>query len=184
MDSIIKECELKMDKAFSSFQKELSKIRGGAVSKSIFDDIKVDYYGAQTPLNQLCNINTNEASTIILTPYDASVADEVVKSIQKSDLGFNPNNDDGVIIINVPPLTQERRQELVKFLNKQSEAFKVSVRNVRKEANDDIKKSLKNKEITEDQEKSGLKKIQDQTDIFIQKISDETSIKEKEITNI
>lgn len=184
MDSIIKECELKMDKAFSSFQKELSKIRGGAVSKSIFDDIKVDYYGAQTPLNQLCNINMNEASTIILTPYDASVADEVVKSIQKSDLGFNPNNDDGVIIINVPPLTQERRQELVKFLNKQSEAFKVSVRNVRKEANDEIKKSLKNKEITEDQEKSGLKKIQDQTDIFIQKISDETSIKEKEITNI
>ena len=184
MDSIIKECELKMDKAFSSFQKELSKIRGGAVSKSIFDDIKVDYYGAQTPLNQLCNINTNEASTIILTPYDASVADEVVKSIQKSDLGFNPNNDDGVIIINVPPLTQERRQELVKFLNKQSEAFKVSVRNVRKEANDEIKKSLKNKEITEDQEKSGLKKIQDQTDMFIQKISDETSIKEKEITNI
>tara|TARA_B100001741_G_scaffold206846_1_gene170976 strand:+ start:41 stop:595 length:555 start_codon:yes stop_codon:yes gene_type:complete len=184
MDSIIKECELKMDKAFSSFQKELSKIRGGAVSKSIFDDIKVDYYGAQTPLNQLCNINTNEASTIILTPYDASVADEVVKSIQKSDLGFNPNNDDGVIIINVPPLTQERRQELVKFLNKQSEAFKISVRNVRKEANDEIKKSLKNKEITEDQEKSGLKKIQDQTDIFIQKISDETSIKEKEITNI
>ena len=184
MDSIIKECELKMDKAFSSFQKELSKIRGGAVSKSIFDDIKVDYYGAQTPLNQLCNINTNEASTIILTPYDVSVADEVVKSIQKSDLGFNPNNDDGVIIINVPPLTQERRQELVKFLNKQSEAFKISVRNVRKEANDDIKKSLKNKEITEDQEKSGLKKIQDQTDIFIQKISDETSIKEKEITNI
>ncbi len=184
MDSIIKECELKMDKAFSSFQKELSKIRGGAVSKSIFDDIKVDYYGAQTPLNQLCNINTNEASTIILTPYDASVADEVVKSIQKSDLGFNPNNDDGVIIINVPPLTQERRQELVKFLNKQSEAFKVSVRNIRKEANDEIKKSLKNKEITEDQEKSGLKKIQDQTDIFIQKISDETSIKEKEITNI
>ena len=184
MDSIIKECELKMDKAFSSFQKELSKIRGGAVSKSIFDDIKVDYYGAQTPLNQLCNINTNEASTIILTPYDASVADEVVKSIQKSDLGFNPNNDDGVIIINVPPLTQERRQELVKFLNKQSEAFKISVRNVRKEANDDIKKSLKNKEITEDQEKSGLKKIQDQTDLFIQKISDETSIKEKEITNI
>ena len=184
MDSIIKECELKMDKAFSSFQKELSKIRGGAVSKSIFDDIKVDYYGAQTPLNQLCNINTNEASTIILTPYDVSVADEVVKSIQKSDLGFNPNNDDGVIIINVPPLTQERRQELVKFLNKQSEAFKVSVRNVRKEANDEIKKSLKNKEITEDQEKSGLKKIQDQTDLFIQKISDETSIKEKEITNI
>jgi len=184
MESIIKECELKMDKAFSSFQNELSKIRGGAVSKSIFDDIKVDYYGAQTPLNQLCNINTNEASTIILTPYDASVADEVVKSIQKSDLGFNPNNDDGVIIINVPPLTQERRQELVEFLNKQSEAFKISVRNVRKEANDEIKKSLKNKEITEDQEKSGLKKIQDQTDIFIQKISDETSIKEKEITNI
>ena len=184
MDDILKECIDKMQKALDSFSIEISKIRGGTINKSIFDDIKVDYYGAQTPLNQLCNINTNEASSIILSPYDASVSDEIVKSIQKSDLGFNPNNDDGVIIINVPPLTQERRGELVKFLNKQSETYKISIRNIRKELNDKVKKMLKNKDITEDKEKSDLKTIQDQTDKFINLIVDESSKKEKEIINI
>ena len=184
MDDILKECIDKMQKALSSFSIEISKIRGGTINKSIFDDIKVDYYGAQTPLNQLCNINTNEASSIILSPYDASVADEIVKSIQKSDLGFNPNNDDGVIIINVPPLTQERRAELVKFLNKQSEIYKISIRNIRKELNDKVKRMLKSKDITEDKEKSDLKIIQDQTDKFVNLIVIETNEKEKEIINI
>ena len=184
MDDILKECIDKMQKALDSFSIEISKIRGGTINKSIFDDIKVDYYGAQTPLNQLCNINTNEASSIILSPYDASVADEIVKSIQKSDLGFNPNNDDGVIIINVPPLTQERRGELVKFLNKQSETYKISIRNIRKELNDKVKRMLKNKDITEDKEKSDLKIIQDQTDKFVNLIVIETNEKEKEIINI
>lgn len=184
MDDILKECIDKMQKALDSFSIEISKIRGGTINKSIFDDIKVDYYGAQTPLNQLCNINTNEASSIILSPYDASVADEIVKSIQKSDLGFNPNNDDGVIIINVPPLTQERRAELVKFLNKQSEIYKISIRNIRKELNDKVKRMLKSKDITEDKEKSDLKIIQDQTDKFINLIAIETNEKEKEIINI
>ncbi len=184
MDDILKECIDKMQKALSSFSIEISKIRGGTINKSIFDDIKVDYYGAQTPLNQLCNINTNEASSIILSPYDASVADEIVKSIQKSDLGFNPNNDDGVIIINVPPLTQERRGELVKFLNKQSENYKISIRNIRKELNDKVKRMFKNKDITEDKEKSDLKIIQDQTDKFVNLIVIETNEKEKEIINI
>ena len=160
---------LKWIKLSALFKRNYLKIEVEQLVNQYSTILKLIIMVLKTPLNQLCNINTNEASTIILALYDASVADEVVKSIQKSDLGFNPNNDDGVTIINVPPLTQERRQELVKFLNKQSEAFKVSVRNVRKEANDEIKKSLKNKEITEDQEKSGLKKIQDQTDIFIQK---------------
>ena len=184
MDDILKDCIDKMQKALDSFSIEISKIRGGTINKSIFDDIKVDYYGAQTPLNQLCNINTNEASSIILSPYDVSVADEIVKSIQKSDLGFNPNNDDGVIIINVPPLTQERRGELVKFLNKQSETYKISIRNIRKELNDKVKRMLKNKDITEDKEKSALKIIQDQTDKFINLIVIETNEKEKEIINI
>lgn len=184
MDDILKDCIDKMQKALDSFSIEISKIRGGTINKSIFDDIKVDYYGAQTPLNQLCNINTNEASSIILSPYDVSVADEIVKSIQKSDLGFNPNNDDGVIIINVPPLTQERRGELVKFLNKQSETYKISIRNIRKELNDKVKRMLKNKDITEDKEKSDLKIIQDQTDKFINLIVIETNKKEKEIINI
>ena len=184
MDDILKECIDKMQKALDSFSIEISKIRGGTINKSIFDDIKVDYYGTQTPLNQLCNINTNEASSIILSPYDASVADEIVKSIQKSDLGFNPNNDDGVIIINVPPLTQERRGELVKFLNKQSETYKISIRNIRKELNDKVKRMFKNKDITEDKEKSDLKIIQDQTDKFINQIVIETNEKEKEIINI
>ena len=184
MQALIHDVSEKMDKSVSALRNAFNKIRTGRANPSILDDIKVDYYGAQTPLNQLCNINTNEASSIILSPYDVSVADEIVKSIQKSDLGFNPNNDDGVIIINVPPLTQERRGELVKFLNKQSETYKISIRNIRKELNDKVKRMFKNKDITEDKEKSDLKIIQDQTDKFINLIAIETNEKEKEIINI
>ena len=184
MQALINDVSEKMEKSVSALRNAFNKIRTGRANPSILDDIKVDYYGAQTPLNQLCNINTNEASSIILSPYDVSVADEIVKAIQKSDLGFNPNNDDGVIIINVPPLTQERRGELVKFLNKQSENYKISIRNIRKELNDKVKKMLKDKDITEDKQKSDLKEIQDQTDKFIDLIKVETSEKEKEIINI
>ena len=126
----------------------------------------------------------DDNSTIFITPYDQTVADDIVKAIQKSDLGFNPNNDENTIIINVPPLTQERRNELVKFLNKETELFRVSIRNIRKEFNDEIKKLQKNKEITLDEEKSGLKKIQDQTNNHIELINLESANKEKEIINI
>ena len=184
MDNLIKECELKMKKTTESFSKEIGKIRGGSVNKSLFDEIKVDYYGTQTPLNQVCNINMNESSTILIPPYDQSVSEEIVKAIQKADLGFNPNSEKDTIIINVPPLTQERREELVKFLNKETEAFRISIRNIRKEFNEAIKKLQKSKEITTDDEKLYLKKIQTHTDEYIKIINENCSKKEQEILNI
>ena len=184
MDDIISDCSSKMKKTVDSFIKEISKIRGGALSKSLFDEIRVDYYGSEVPLNQVCNINMNESSTIVITPYDQTVADNIVKAIQKSDLGLNPNNDKDVIIINIPPLTQERRNELVKFLNKETELFRVSIRNTRKECNDAIKNLQKKKEITRDDEKTGLKKIQEYTDNYISLINSNSTKKEQEIINI
>ena len=184
MDDIISDCNSRMKKTVDSFAKEISKIRGGALSKSLFDEIRVDYYGSEVPLNQVCNINMNESSTIVITPYDQTVANNIVKAIQKSDLGLNPNNDKDVIIINIPPLTQERRVELVKFLNKQTEDYRVSLRNIRKESNESIKKLFKGKEITEDDSKTGQSKIQELTDQYVGIINSESSNKEKEITKI
>ena len=184
MNDIISECELKMKKGVESFKKELSKIRGGSVSKAMFDDIRVDYYGAPVPLNQVCNINMSEDSTVIISPYDENAIDDIVKGIQKSDLGFNPSVDKSVIIINVPPLTQERRTELVKFLGKQTESYRVSLRNIRKESNEGVKKLLKSKDITEDDSKSGQSQIQELTDKYIEIINTESGNKEKEITKI
>ena len=184
MNNIISECELKMKKGVESFKKELSKIRGGSVSKAMFDDIRVDYYGAPVPLNQVCNINMSVDSTVIISPYDENAIDDIVKGIQKSDLGFNPSVDKSVIIINVPPLTQERRTELVKFLGKQTESYRVSLRNIRKESNEGVKKLLKSKDITEDDSKSGQSQIQELTDKYIEIINTESGNKEKEITKI
>lgn len=184
MKNIIIECESKMKKGLDSFKKELSKIRGGSVSKAMFDDILVDYYGAPVPLNQVCNINMSEDSTVVITPYDENAIDDIVKGIQKSDLGFNPSVDKKIIIINIPPLTQERRSELVKFLNKQTEAYRVSLRNIRKESNDSIKKLLKSKEITEDESKQGQNDVQNLTDEYISQVNSESDIKENEITKI
>ena len=184
MNDIISGCETKMKKGVESFKKELSKIRGGSVSKAMFDDILVDYYGAPVPLNQVCNINMSEDSSVIISPYDENATDDIVKGIQKADLGFNPSIDKKIIIINVPPLTQERRGELVKFLNKQTEAYRISIRNIRKEANDNIKKLLKNKEITEDDSKKGQSQIQELTDVYIKVIYSESENKEEEITKI
>ena len=184
MDDILIECKDKMQKALDSFLIEISKIRGGTINKSIFDDIKVDYSGAQTPLNQLCNINTNEASSIILSPYDVSVADEIVKSIQKSDLGLNPQIDGQLIRLPVPELNEERRNELKKLIKSIGEKCKVSIRNIRREANDDLKKLLKSKQIGEDDEKIFEKKVQEITDKHIKSVDDKVALKEKEIMTI
>ena len=184
MNQIISDCETRMNKTLESFKKELTKIRGGSVSKGMFDDIMVEYYGAPVPLNQIANINMSEDSSVLISPYDETAVEDIIKAIQKSDLGFNPGADKGVVIINIPPLTQERRKELVKFLNKQTESYRVSIRNIRKESNESIKKLQKNKEITSDEEKNGLAKIQDHTDKFIELVNDENSNKEKEITKI
>ena len=126
----------------------------------------------------------NEDSSVIISPYDENSIDDIVKGIQKSDLGFNPSVDKSVIIINVPPLTQERRAELVKFLGKQTENYRVSLRNIRKESNEGIKKLHKSKEITEDESKSGQSQVQELTDKYIAIVNSESASKEEEITKI
>ena len=126
----------------------------------------------------------NEDSSVIISPYDENSIDDIVKGIQKSDLGFNPSVDKSVIIINVPPLTQERRAELVKFLGKQTENYRVSLRNIRKESNEGIKKLHKSKEITEDESKSGQSQVQELTDKYIAIVNSESTSKEEEITKI
>ena len=126
----------------------------------------------------------NEDSSVIISPYDENSIDDIVKGIQKSDLGFNPSVDKSVIIINVPPLTQERRAELVKFLGKQTENYRVSLRNIRKESNEGIKKLHKSKEITEDESKNGQSQIQELTDKYIAVVNSESASKEEEITKI
>ena len=126
----------------------------------------------------------NEDSSVIISPYDENSIDDIVKGIQKSDLGFNPSVDKSVIIINVPPLTQERRAELVKFLGKQTENYRVSLRNIRKESNEGIKKLHKSKEITEDESKSGQSQVQELTDKYIAILNSESTSKEEEITKI
>ena len=126
----------------------------------------------------------NEDSSVIISPYDENSIDDIVKGIQKSDLGFNPSVDKSVIIINVPPLTQERRAELVKFLGKQTENYRVSLRNIRKESNEGIKKLHKSKEITEDESKNGQSQVQELTDKYIAIINSESASKEEEITKI
>ena len=126
----------------------------------------------------------NEDSSVIISPYDENSIDDIVKGIQKSDLGFNPSVDKSVIIINVPPLTQERRAELVKFLGKQTENYRVSLRNIRKESNEGIKKLHKSKEITEDESKNGQSQVQELTDKYIAIVNSESASKEEEITKI
>ena len=184
MDDILKECQDKMQKALKSFTVEISKIRGGAVNKSIFDDIKVDYYGAQTPLNQLCNINTNEASSIILSPYDVSVADEIVKAIQKSDLGINPTVAGEVIRIIMPPLTEESRKDLIKKAKGEAENGRVAIRNIRRDAMTSMKNLEKGGELTEDDISDSEKDIQEITEKYINLVDQSLESKEKDLLTI
>lgn len=151
---------------------------------SLLDKVTVDYYGAQTPLNQIASITVPEARMLIITPYDKTAIGDIEKAIQKSDLGITPTSDGNVIRIAIPALTEERRKELVKVVKKYSEEAKVAVRNVRRDANDDLKKLEKNGEITEDELRSSTENVQKLTDEYVAKIDDVTKDKEKEIMEV
>lgn len=140
-----------MEKAVQAYGRELATVRAGRANASLLDKVTVDYYGAQTPLNQIASITVPEARMLIITPYDKTAIGDIEKAIQKSDLGITPTSDGNVIRIAIPALTEERRKELVKVVKKYSEEAKVAVRNVRRDANDDLKKLEKNGEITEDE---------------------------------
>ena len=181
MEKIYTETTDNMNKVIQHYQREISIIRTGRASKDILDIVKVDYYGSMAPLNTIANITAPDSSMILVQPFDISSIEAIEKAIHEAQLGLNPNNDGKVIRLSVPPLTEERRNELIKFVHKLIEEGKVSIRNVRRESNDKIKLSEKNNEISEDDLKRALDKIQTITNEFIDKLIKIQTAKEQEI---
>ena len=179
-----KSYSLKMDKAIEVFSKELSSLRTGRANASMLDLIKVDVYGQQMPINQVGSITTPEPRMINIQIWDANNVALVDAAIKKSDLGLNPQIDGQLIRLPVPELNEERRVELKKLIKSIGEKCKVSIRNIRREANEDLKKLFKSKDISEDDEKSNEKKVQIITDNHIKSVDDKVSLKEKEIMTI
>ncbi len=173
-----------MNKCISSLEGEYLSMRTGKASTALFDKIKVDYYGSETPLNQVASISSPEARLIVIQPWDKSVLPAIEKAIQKSELGLNPNNDGKLIRVSFPPLTQERRKELAKSAKASAEGARVAIRNVRRDAMEELKKLQKNGDISEDQQKDGENKIQKMTDKAIDQVAKVAEAKEKEIMEI
>jgi ribosome recycling factor len=174
----------KMEKTLSSLKADLNKIRTGRASLALFDDIRVDYYGTPTPLNQMATLSVPEPRLITIQPWDTSVIGEIEKAILKSELGVTPVSDGKMIRINIPRLTEERRKELVKVVRKMAEAAKVAVRNIRREANDQLKGLEKSKKISQDELHQSMDKVQKSTDQYIEKVDAALAAKEKEILEI
>ena len=181
--SIFSEAKNKMDKAVEHYKKELSSIRTGRASSSILNPVKVDYYGTPTPLNNIANITIPESQLISIQPFDPSSLELIEKAISDADLGLTPNNDGNVIRLNIPSLTQERRKELVKQVHKIIEDGRIAIRNIRRDANDQLKKMEKSHDLSEDNLKRELDNIQEITDTYITTLNQIQDSKEKEILN-
>lgn len=182
--NVKKSAEERMDKAISALKKELSSLRAGRATPALLDRVQVEYYGSMTPVNQLGNINTPDARTLMIQPWDKSSLGAIEKAIMKSDLGLTPANDGNIIRITIPPLTEERRAELVKMTKKSGEEAKVAVRNIRRDANDDIKKLEKAATISEDESRRHQDDIQKVTDRFIAEVDKVLVAKEAEIMEV
>src|SRR5215470_19710775 len=174
----------RMDKAVDDLRKELSTIRTGRASISILDHIQVDYYGTPTPINQVAQLGTPDATLITVQPYDVSLVGPIEKAIRASDLGLNPSNDGRLIRIPIPSLTEDRRKQLAKHVHKVLEDHRTAVRNIRRDGNDHLKKMLKDKAISEDDEKNGLAEIQKLTNDYVRKLKDVAKKKEQEILTV
>jgi ribosome recycling factor len=184
MERVQRESEEKMKRVVKALDDEFKTIRTGRATAALFENIRVDYYGQKTPLNQMATISIPEARMVIIQPWDRSVLAEVEKAIQRSDLSVNPNNDGKVIRISIPPLTEERRRELVKVARGIAEKSRVSVRNIRRDGNEELKKMQKASEISEDEAKRGMEEIQKLTDRYIEEVNSLLQDKEKEIMEI
>lgn len=180
----MKNAEKKMNRAIEVLENDLASIRAGRANPAILDKVTVEYYGVPTPLQQVGTISVPEARTIVIQPWDTTLLNAIEKAIQTSDVGINPNNDGKVIRLNFPPLTEERRKELVKGVSKRGEEAKVAIRNCRRDAIEGFKKQKKANEITEDDLKEMEEEIQKMTDRFIKKVSDIIAAKEKEILEV
>ena len=171
----------RMNKAVEHYRHEVASIRTGRASSSIMDGIKVDYYGTQTPLNNIAHVNVPESQLIVIQPFDPSSLEFIEKAIISSDIGLTPNNDGNVIRLNIPSLTEERRKELVKVVHKIIEEGRVAIRNIRRDANDHLKKSEKDHDLSEDNLKRATDNIQEMTDDHIKILNQIQDSKEKEI---
>ena len=174
-------CEVRMEKTIAALKDSYNAIRTGRASAAIFDKVRVDYYGTKTPLNQVATIAIPEARTVVIQPFDKSLITEIEKSILTADLGLNPSNDGKVIRISIPPLTADRRKELVKQAKAIAETSRTAIRNIRRDGNDELKKQQKAGELTEDGLKQEEDKLQKLTDSFIAEIGKVYDSKEKEI---
>jgi len=184
MDDAKSKAEDKMKKSLASLRDEFNSIRTGRASAALFDKIRVDYYGQKTPLSQVANISVPEARLVVVQPWDKSLLGEIEKAIQTSELSLNPNNDGKVIRINIPPLTEERRKEYVKHAKSLAELCRVAVRNLRRDANEELKKKQKSGELSEDAEKRSAEEVQKLTDKYVSEVDKLLETKEKEIMEV
>lgn len=177
------DCKEGMEKAVAHTESELTKVRAGKATPSMLDGISVEYYGSMTPLSQVSNINTTDARTLVIQPWERNIIGTIEKAIIDSNIGLNPQNDGNVIRLVVPPLTEERRRDLVKKVKEEAEKGRVAVRNIRKDANESIKK-LKSEGVSEDEIKVGEAEVQKLTDAFIAKVDHLAELKEKDIMTV
>ena len=184
MNDRIKDAQQKMEKCLHSMKREYDTIRAGRANPAVLDKVFADYYGSPTPINQMAAISVPEARILAIQPWDKSTLKTIEKAIQASDIGINPTNDGSILRLVFPPLTEERRKELVKQVKKISEEAKVTIRNIRRDTIDKIKAMKKNNEITEDDVKDLEKEIQKLTDKFVERTDSEAADKEKELMSI
>ncbi len=174
----------RMDKAVDDFRTEMAAVRTGRASVHMLDSVQLDYYGTMMPLNQVAQVHAPEAQLITVQPFDPSTLGNIEKAIRSADLGLNPMNDGKIIRVPVPPLTEERRKDMVKHLHKVLEEHRTAIRNIRREGNEMIKKSMKDKKITEDEERRALDEMQKLTDDEIKKMEQMSAAKEKEVLEL
>lgn len=183
-NEIISDLRSKMTDAIQAFRRNLATVRAGRANPSLLDNVFVEYYGAPTPLNQLATVTTPEARLLMITPFDKSSVGDIEKAIQKANLGLSPSSDGNVIRINIPALTEERRKELTRVVGKYAEESRIQVRNVRRDANDQIKKLENDSSITEDESRTAQDNVQTETDKFIAEIDELVKEKETEIMEV
>lgn len=181
---VIKEARVRMEGAIDDFKRKIAAVRTGRAAVSILDNVMVEYYGTPTPLNQMASVHVPEPQLLTVQPWDQTQIGAIEKAIRAADLGLNPSNDGKMVRVPIPPLTEERRKQLAKQLHDVAEEHRTACRNVRRDANDRVKRMLKDKTISEDAERDALQEIQKLTDSYIRKIDDLLKIKEQEITNV
>src|SRR6056297_1189631 len=184
MQTTIKDAESRTKKSVAALEDDFNSMRTGRASASLFERIKVNYYGQPTPLSQAATISVPEARLVVIQPWDKGLLNEIEKAIQKSELSLNPSNDGKVIRINIPPLTEERRKEYVKVAKNMAEQARVAIRNIRRDANDELKKAQKAGDISEDDEKRAADEVQKLTDEYVEQVNEAVEAKETEILEI